>query len=391
MDLRLEQRFPSIASMERVVRRRIPRFAADYMLGGVGQEVGLARNRSALNAITFEPRYIIDAIEPAVGVKVLGREYAAPFGVAPIGLSGIVWPLAAEHMARAAAAHRVPFILSTYATSSLERIAEIAGEYAWLQLYVPNDAQILESMLSRAESAGYPVLIVTVDVPTHTRRERDIASGLSVPPRFNLNTLLQIVARPRWALEMLATGVPRFRNMTQYLPPGASLDVQSKFLSELTHGQIGPELLARIRDRWKGRLLVKGILRAEDARKCRELGMDGVIVSNHGARQLDAARSSVELVGEIRAAIGPEMLMVADGGIRSGLDIARLMASGADFVLLARAFACAAAAVGARGPDHAMNILEAELLQILGQLGCESLDRLPEFLSPSATGAPPST
>ena len=382
MDLKLEQRYPSIASMERVVRRRIPRFAADYMLGGVGQEAGLARNRSVLNTITFEPRYIIDPIEPVVRVKVLGREYAAPFGVAPIGLSGIVWPLAAEHMARAAAAHRVPFILSTYATSSLERIAEIAGDYAWLQLYVPNDAQILESMLSRAESAGYPVLIVTVDVPTPTRRERDIASGLSVPPRLNLNTLLQIVARPRWALEMLATGVPRFRNMTQYLPPGA-LDVQSKFLSELTHGQIGPDLLARIRDRWKGHLMVKGILRAEDARQCRELGMDGVIVSNHGGRQLDAARTSVELLGEIRAAIGPEMLMVADGGIRSGLDIARMMASGADFVLLARAFACAAAAVGARGPDHAMNILEAELIQTLGQLGCESLDRLPEFLTAS--------
>ena len=380
--------------MERAVRRRIPHFAADYMMGGVGEEVGLARNRSALKAISFEPRYVIDSIDPVLGVNILGRDYDAPFGIAPMGLGGIIWPLAAEHMARAAAARNVPFIVSTYGTSSLERIAEIAGENAWLQLYTPNDPDVLESLLGRTEAAGYSVLVVTVDVPFRTRRERDIASGLSVPPRFNLHTLLQILARPRWALEMLATGTPRFENMTRYVPPGATLDEQAYFLSDLTQGYISPDVLARIRDRWKRHLLVKGIMRPEDARICRALGMDGVIVSNHGARQLDAARAPVEVLGEIRAEIGPEMLMVADGGIRSGLDVARMLASGADFALLARAFAFAVAAIGARGPDHAMQILEAELAHTLGQIGCQHLGALPEFLTssitPLATTAPPS-
>ena len=367
--------------MERAVRGRIPHFAADYMMGGVLEEVGLERNRSALRDVTFAPLHVLDSIHPSFGVSILGRDYAAPFGVAPMGLGGIIWPLAAEHMARAAAAHEVPFVVSTYGTTSLERIAEIAGEHAWLQLYTPNDPEVLESFLARIEAAGYEVLMVTVDVPASTRRERDIASGLSVPPRFNLHTLLQILARPRWALEMLATGIPRFENMTRYLPTGASLDEQAYFLTNLTYGHISPDLLGRIRDRWKRRLLVKGIMRPEDARICRDLGMDGVVVSNHGGRQLDAALAPVEVLAKIRAEIGSEMLMVGDGGIRSGLDVARMLACGADFVLLARAFAFAVAAIGPRGPDHAMHVLKAELTHTLAQIGCERLDLLPEFLT----------
>ena len=381
MDPKLDQRFPSVAAMERAVRGRIPHFAADYMMGGVLEEVGLERNRSALRDVTFAPLHVLDSIHPSFGVSILGRDYAAPFGVAPMGLGGIIWPLAAEHMARAAAAHEVPFVASSYATTSLERIAEIAGEHAWLQLYTPNDPEVLESFLARIETAGYEVLMVTVDVPASTRRERDIASGLSVPPRFNLHTLLQILARPRWALETLATGIPRFENMTRYLPTGASLDEQAHFLTNLTYGHISPDLLGRIRDRWKRRLLVKGIMRPEDARICRDLGMDGVVVSNHGGRQLDAALAPVEVLAEIRAEIGSEMLMVADSGIRSGLDVARMLACGADFVLLGRAFAFAVAAIGPRGPDHAMHVLKAELTHTLAQIGCERLDLLPEFLT----------
>ncbi|MCP5152600.1 MAG: alpha-hydroxy-acid oxidizing protein [Ectothiorhodospiraceae bacterium] len=377
----LDRRFPGVDSMQAAARRRIPRFAYDYVAGAIGRDVGLARNRDALDAIAFMPKLLADgADDPDIRCRLLGREYSAPFGVAPVGLVGLVWPRAPEIMAAAARRHDIAFALSNFATADLESIREIGGDNAWFQLYPPNQDAIQASLLRRAHAAGYEVLLVTVDVPMSTRREHDIRNGLSVPPKVDLATLASIATRPRWALETLVHGAPRFRTWEPYLPSGASTATGARLLGRLMDGHITRDQLKRIRDGWPGRMLVKGILDPEEARDCIALGADGLVVSNHGARQLDAAPSSVECLPAIRAAVGPEVTLVADSGARSGLDIARMLAMGADHVLLGRAFCFSLGALGERGPAHLVTVLKAELRGALAQMGCPSIDRLPEFL-----------
>ena len=376
----IERRFPSIATMEDTARRRSPRFAYEYMALGIGLGIGMARNRSALDDVTLVPRYIDGAAEPDMDVELFGQTYDAPFGVAPIGLGGLIWPKAAEHLASAARRHNIAFALSTFATSSIETIAPLAGKQGWFQLYTPNDQAVEAELIDRAAAAGFETLVVTIDIPTPTQREHDTRNGLSVPPRFDIQTAVQIAARPTWALTTLAAGVPRFETLLPYVPRGMGLDDASRFLSELMDGPLTRETLTRIRERWSGRLVVKGVLDPADAMLCRDIGVDGIVVSNHGGRQSEAASSAVEVLGDIRQAVGPDMAVIADGGVRSGVDIARMLASGADFVLLGRAFMIAMCALGAPGADYAMALLKRELRGAMAQIGCPSVDRLGEYL-----------
>ena len=374
----LDRRLPSIPAMERAAARRVPRFAFEYLQGGIGAEACLAANRTALDRIELVPRYIPEApLEPDLSTPLFGDSLAAPFAPGPVGLSGLMWPRAAEHIAAAAVRHALPVGLSTLATSSIEEIAAIAGERLWFQLYCPNVVEIENDLIDLAEAAGCKGLIVTVDIPTVTRREREIANGLSVPPHFDLTTVLQIATRPRWALQMLRAGVPRFRTVERYVPHGASRAEAAQFLAQVIEGHVTAKKLERIRARWSGRLVVKGILTADDARLCRALGADALVVSNHGGRQLDAAPTAPAVLPVIREAVGPDLPLVVDGGVRSGLDVARLIACGADFVLLARAFVYAVAAAGAAGVDHAMLILKEELRHTMAQTGCARLSELP--------------
>ncbi|MCP4386890.1 MAG: alpha-hydroxy-acid oxidizing protein, partial [Gammaproteobacteria bacterium] len=212
------------------------------------------------------------------------------------------------------------------------------------------------------------------------RRDRDIRNGLSVPPEFNLRTLLDIVSHPVWALAMLRHGVPQFLSLEPYLPRNASLAQLGLFIEKLIEGHVSLEKLRWYREQWPGKMIVKGILDAAEARACAELGVDAISVSNHGGRQLDAAPTAVDALPTIRAAVGNDFPLLADGGIRNGLDIARYLALGADFVLLGRAFMFALGAIGETGAAHAMSVLRQELRATLGQLGCPDIARLPEFL-----------
>ncbi len=376
----LERRFPCIEYMQRAARRRLPRFAWDYMAGGIGREAVLAQNPASLDRVKLRPRYLVaDADTPDLSQALFGVDYALPFGVAPLGLSGIVWPGAAEHLARAAKQHGIPFALSGVATSSIEQIGAIGGN-TWYQHYATVDADINSDMLQRARASGFEVLVVTVDIPTATRRDRDIRNGLSVPPEFNLRTLLDIVSHPVWALAMLRHGVPQFLSLEPYLPRNASLAQLGLFIEKLIEGHVSLEKLRWYREQWPGKMIVKGILDAAEARACAELGVDAISVSNHGGRQLDAAPTAVDALPTIRAAVGNDFPLLADGGIRNGLDIARYLALGADFVLLGRAFMFALGAIGETGAAHAMSVLRQELRATLGQLGCPDIARLPEFL-----------
>ena len=378
----LDKKYPSIADLEHAVRGRIPRFAYEYMTRGHGRYDCLARNRDALRRVDLNPEYLLETVTPDIATPLFGRTWRAPFGVAPVGLSGLIWPRGPEIAARAATQANLPFVISTFATTSLERIAEVTEGNAWFQLYAPNVPEMRRDLVERARAAGYQVLLVTVDVPGSTRHAADMRNGLSVPPRFNARTVLDMLARPAWAFAMLRAGMPTFENLTPYLPAGASFEEGVRFISDVSQGHISMEMLRAIRDQWPGKMLVKGILAPADARRCVELGVEGVVVSNHGGRQLDAAISAAEAIPEVRAELGPDMVLVADGGVRCGLDIARMLALGADFVLCARAVYFGVGALGSRGGDHAIHILLEELKESMRQVGVATPAELPGRLRP---------
>lgn len=384
--MNIDKEFPSVAYLEKAALKRLPLFVKEYLMGGIGPGVGVQKNRDEMNAVELMPRYLAEANQPELGCHLLGRDYDAPFGVAPVGLAGLIWPKAETHLAAAAKAHNIPYILSTVATVSLEDIREVSGEHTWFQLYTPRDSKIRKDITGRCEQAGYETLVVTVDVPYQTRREHDIKNGLSVPPRFDLRTLGQMMAHPPWALRMLFAGVPQFANLERYydqgLPRSRSKDIKAsvKFIKERLGVHISRNVFEEIRADWPGKLLVKGVLDPEEARTYLELGADGIIVSNHGGRQLDAAPSSVRMLPLIREAVGPDATLIADSGVRSGLDIARMLALGADFVMMGRPFLFGVAALDHKGGDHVMHLLKSELQSIMGQVGCGTVGELPSAL-----------
>ncbi len=377
IDPKLDKKLPSIAAMERKAARRVPKFAFDYLQGGIGNEACLTANRDALDQVSLSTRYILkNQIDPDFSTKFLGFSFTAPFAPSPLGLSGLIWPRAAEHIASAAKANQLAVGLSSFATSSIEEIAAIAGENLWFQLYCTQTPDIENDLMDRAEAAGCKVLIVTIDIPTVTRREYEITNGLSVPPRFDLLTLAHILSKPAWAIATIRSGIPRFRNLEKYVPNGANMHEAARFFSHVIDGHVTIARLEKIRKRWRGRLIVKGILSPQDASICKQLGVDALVVSNHGGRQLDAAQTAPQVLPVIRAEVGDAMPLIADGGVRCGLDIARLIACGADFVLLGRAMLYSVGAAGQPGPDHAIRVLKQELKQTMAQLGCAHLQQL---------------
>ncbi len=382
----IEKQYPCVADMEAAAMRRIPGFMCDYLINGIGNGVSVQKNRQALNDVELLPRYLADADQPSLHCQVLGHDYNAPFGVAPLGLSGLIWPKSESILAEAAKTHNIPYTLSTVGTTSLENIRKIAGDNAWFQLYTPQDLETRKDLLRRCEEAGYDTILVTVDVPYKTRRDHDIRNGLSVPPSFDMKTAWQMVTHPHWSLRMLRAGVPQFVNLQPYHQDGHSRNVgrsiveSTKYIEERLGLHITASRFEEIRALWPGKLLAKGVLDPEEAKVYLDLGADGLVISNHGGRQLDAAPSSVSLLPRIRDAVGPEATLIADGGIRSGLDIARMLALGADFVLLGRPFLFAVAALDWQGGDHVINVLKAELQTTMGQLGCTTLKELPKCL-----------
>ncbi len=376
----LHRRFPCIPDMEAAAARRMPGFVHDYLIGGLGRESSVRRNAANLDAVELMPRYLSEAPSPDLSVILFGKRFDAPFGVAPLGLAGLLWPGCEVPLGQAAKEHNIPHVLSTFANRSMETIGPIVGDNGWFQFYPPNDPAMESDMIARARRAGYETLVLTVDIPAPTRRERDIRNGMSVPPILDARTLFQIATHPHWARHVLRHGIPDFENLSPYYPKGASLKESAAFVGRVMTGHLGADRVRRIRDAWKGRMLVKGVLDVSEAQAYMVLGADGLIVSNHGGRQLDAAPTAVSVLPGIRRTLGPDVPILADGGIRSGLDIARMLALGADAVLLGRPFVFAGAAIGAEGGDHLMTILKAELSGAMAQLGCRTVADLPSFL-----------
>lgn len=369
--------YPDIPYLREKARRMIPRFAFDYVDGACNSEINLRRNTEEIREVRLKPVYIKDAGEPSLETELFGHTYSAPFGVSPIGLQGLIWPRATEILAEAAHEANIPFCLSTVATADLETVAEITEGRAWFQLYHPAEDSLRDKLMKRAEEAGYPALIILADVPAFGYRSKEIASGLSIPPRMTLENILQVMGSPRWALKTLMTGLPEFKTLTPYVPKGLSLSQLGKFMNTTFSGVINEEKLKVIRDQWKGKLILKGVASEEDAAMAIKLGFDGIMVSNHGGRQLDAGESTIRPMERIVKEYKDQITIMMDSGIRTGPDIACSLAAGADFTFLGRSFMYGVGALGEHGGYHTIDILKRQLHQIMMQLRCERVSELP--------------
>jgi L-lactate dehydrogenase (cytochrome) len=306
--------------------------------------------------------------------------YDAPFGIAPVGLQGLMWPNAAEILAKAAFKHNIPFVLSTVTTSSIERIGEITEGKFWFQLYHPADNNLRDDILKRAADAGCKTLCVLCDVPTFGFRPRDIRNGLAMPPRMTLANMFQVMGRPNWAINTLIHGQPEFAIMKKYMPKGLNMGQLGAYMNATFSGRVNEEKIAPIRDMWKGNLVLKGVASEQDTEMAIRLGFDGIIVSNHGGRQLDAGQSSIKSLSPIVDKYKDKLSIMMDSGLRSGPDIARTLACGADFTFLGRTFMYAVAALGTEGGDHMINILKTQLKQVMEQVCSAEVHDLPNHL-----------
>jgi L-lactate dehydrogenase (cytochrome) len=381
--------YPSIADLELRARRRLPRFAWDYLAGGAGDETGLAHNRSAYDNVRFIPHYLPVRKHPDTRTVLFGQTYDYPFGVAPVGQSGLIWPRSAEFLAAAAKKYNVPFCLSMVATTGIERIGALAGANAWFQLYPLRDAGVTRAVLERARDAGFSTLVVTVDTPAGRRTLRDQRNGLTVPPRLSAANILRMFGHPQWLAATARAGIPRFETLLPYLPRDGDITGVAALTRTVMAQGMEPKALEAVRAAWQGPLLVKGTLSVHDARLCRDIGVQGLILSNHGGRQSEALLNPLYVLPTIRDACGEALCLTVDSGVRSGLDVARALALGAQFVFLGRAFMFAVAALGQAGAEHAMELLSIELKQALGQLGCFELAQLPRHLPQSTESREP--
>lgn len=378
--LNFDRRYPTVADLRLRAQKRIPRFAFEYLDGGCNAEVNLARNTSDLHKVQLRPHYFNQTTEVDLSVRLFGKQYAAPFGVAPVGLQGLIYPRATEILAAAAKKANIPFVLSTVATSSIENIAEITEGDAWFQLYHPVEQSLTDDILRRLRVSGIDTLVLLCDVPTFGYRANDIKNGLAMPPTFNIRNVWDSMIRPTWSLAILLSGLPHFATLKPYIPNQSNMKQLGAFMNSTFNGVMTKEKIARLRDAWQGTLVMKGIANVEDAALAHELGIDGVVVSNHGGRQLDAGESSINVLKSITQAYKGKITLMMDSGIRSGSDVACALATGAEGVLCGRAFMYAVAALGSAGGDHAVNMLTTELRQVLEQLRCQTPTDLPNFL-----------
>lgn len=380
MQIKYNTSYPSVDDLRKKAQQKIPRFAFEYLDGGCNEDVNLHKNTAELREVELKPYYLKNYTPPNMQTELFGVVYDAPFGIAPVGLQGLIYPNSAEILASAAFQHNVPFVLSTVTTSSIERISELTEGKFWFQLYHPGENEIRDSIINRAAAAQCNVLVILCDVPTFGYRPRDIRNGLAMPPRMTLRNILQIMSKPEWALKTLQHGQPSFANLKPYMPKGLNMKQLGLFMNKTFSGRLNEEKIKPIRDIWKGKLVLKGVASEEDTEMAFRLGLDGIIVSNHGGRQLDAAQSAIQSLAPIVKNYKDKLTIMMDSGIRSGTDVARVLASGADFAFMGRTFMYGVAALGNEGGNHTISILKTQLQQVMEQVCCARVKDFPEHL-----------
>jgi len=367
-------RYPAISDLRRAARKRIPHFVWEYLDSATGSERTLQRNRDKLDEVLFSPSVLHGEFTPDLSCEFLGQRFDLPFGIAPVGMSGLIWPGAEQLLARAAALLNIPYSMSTVATQTPEDVARHLGPHAWFQMYPPRDRDIRLDMMARAKAAGFTTLIMTVDVPVASRRERQTRGGLTQPPKLTPRLALQAALCPVWLNGIRKTGMPRMKMMDGY---AENVKLDKTMRSSTAHVgyllRTSPDwdYVRRLRDEWDGALIVKGLSRPQDANALEKEGVDALWVSNHAGRQFDAGPATIETLPAIRQAT--TLPLIVDSGFETGLDILRGLALGADFIMMGRPWHYALGALGNTGPAHMADILAKDLAANMGQLGLESL------------------
>jgi L-lactate dehydrogenase (cytochrome) len=378
--LKYNTNYPSVDDLRKRASERLPRFAFEYLDGGCNEDVNLLKNTAELREVELKPTYLSHHTRSDMKTELFGHIYDAPFGIAPIGLQGLIWPNAPEILAKAAREHNIPFVLSTVSTSSIERIGKVTDGKFWFQLYHPAENELRDDILDRAEAAGCEVLCVLCDVPSFGYRPRDIRNGLAMPPKMTISNVIQILGKPNWALNTLFHGQPEFGTMKKYMPKSLNMNALGAYMNQTFSGRVNETKLAAIRDRWKGKLVLKGVASEEDTKMAIKLGLDGIIVSNHGGRQLDAGQSAIKSLAPIIENHKGQIKIMMDSGVRSGPDIARTLASGAEFAFMGRSFMYGVGALGKEGGNHTISILKTQLQQVMEQICCEKTSDFPKHL-----------
>lgn len=369
---RLMERYPAVADLRRRALARMPHIACEYLESGTGDEAAVQRNIAGMAAVTLVPKLLKGALRPDTACRLLGAEYAAPFGIAPVGLAGLMWPRIECILAEAAARYSIPYCLSTVATQTPETVGPLSGDMGWFQLYAPKDRALRRDMLQRARRAGFSVLVVTADTPIPSRRERVTRAGLRMPPRITPRFVWEALRHPRWTAATLSAGLPNLRMLEKYVD-AADMGTIAEFVQEKIGGTLSWEYLKEVRAEWEGPLVLKGVHHPDDAEQAVEVGCDALQVSNHGARQFDGTPAAVDLLPAVARRVRGKVPVLFDSGVRGGLDILRALALGADFVFLGRAFIYGVAALGRAGGEHVIRILLEDLQNNMVQLGCENL------------------
>ena len=372
----LHNTYPGLSDLRAGAKKRIPSFVWEYLDSGTGDERAKSRNRTRLDQIGLMPSVLHGEFEPDLSTTFLGQKLPLPFGISPIGMSGLIWPNAEKLLAQAGAALNIPYTLSTVATQAPEDLAPHLGENAWFQMYPPRDEEIRADMLERAKAAGFKTLVLTVDVPVASRRERQTRSGLTNPPRLTPRLLAQVMQKPTWALGTLKHGMPHMKMLDKYTGPATKGLSTTAHVGYLLRTSPDWSYVKWLREAWDGPFIVKGVMRPKDAKELEKIGVDAIWVSNHAGRQFDASPATIDMLPAIKAAT--DLPIIFDSGIEGGLDILRALASGADFVMLGRAWHYALGALGARGPAHLADMLAKDLSANMGQLGAKTLSDLPK-------------
>ncbi|MCR9111439.1 alpha-hydroxy acid oxidase [Marivita sp. XM-24bin2] len=363
----LHARYPAISDLKSRARQRIPKFVWEYLDSATGNEATLRRNRAALDRVLFTPSILHGELPVDLSTNLCGTDYPMPFGISPVGMSGLIWPDAERKLARAATKAGLPYSISTVATRTPEEVAPRLNGNGWFQMYPPRDEGIRTDMLKRAKDAGFSTLILTVDVPVPSRRERQVRSGLTTPPKLTPRLLAQIAMRPTWAMMTASMGaMPRMKLIDDYAGKVTGLS-STQHAGYLLRTSPDWDYVTWLRDAWDGTFFVKGVMNAEDAPRLEKAGVDAIWLSNHAGRQFDASPAPIEALPAIREATS--LPLILDSGVEGGLDILRAIALGADFVMLGRAWHYALAALDTAGPAHLIEILEKDMAANMGQLG----------------------
>lgn len=371
----------NIEDLRKLAKKRLPKIAYDFIEGGTDDEVGLVTNEQAFRKARIVPRYLVDVSVRDQSTTLFGRTYSSVIGIAPTGLAGLFRRGADLMLAEAARDANVPFIMSGSATGSIEDLGKLAPDHGWYQLYSAKDQAVSEDMIKRAGDAGLKTLVFTVDVPEGSNRERNIRNGWGRPLKLTWKTKFEALRHPAWMMEWMKYGTPYFNNWAKYVEPGASAEKVADLVAYQNRAPMTWKQVERFRELWKGNFVLKGIMHPDDAIRAHSLGVDGLMVSNHGARQLDNAPSPLEVLPAINSAVGDKMTLMLDGGVRRGLDALIAICMGAKFVFVGRPTLYGVTAGGIPGAKMALNIFRREIDISMAQMGAPKISDLgPQFL-----------